>query len=312
MDVLAMLIDSQGFFTRAQALDLGLEGSFLTSGVRRRELVRIRRGYYTIAPVWGSLTDEGRHLVRLRCVLHSMGPDVVASHVSGALLHGMSIWGVDLTRVHVTRLDGGAGRIEPDVVHHLGHVRGHDLREVDGLRVLAPDRCALETGTMASAESALVVLDSCLHLALSTPEDLFRRFTSMERWPGKQRLHIPVRMADGLAASVGESRGRWMLRRAGIPAPVLQYAVVCDGVVVGTTDWAWPEAGLLGEFDGRVKYGRLLLPGQQPGEVVFAEKLREDRLREITGFRMVRLTWSDLDRPQVTAERVRRLLRRGA
>lgn len=78
------------------------------------------------------------------------------------------------------------------------------------------------------------------------------------------------------------------------------------------TDWAWPEFGLLGEFDGRIKYGRLLKPGQDPGDVVFEEKRREDELREITGFSMIRLIWSDFANPALTAARVWRALRRAS
>ena len=84
------------------------------------------------------------------------------------------------------------------------------------------------------------------------------------------------------------------------------------GRLLGTTDWAWRHEGVLGEFDGRQKYGRLLQPGQDPGEVVFAEKQREDALREITGISMFRLVWSDFDRPTLTVARVARLLRRSA
>ncbi len=69
-----------------------------------------------------------------------------------------------------------------------------------------------------------------------------------------------------------------------------------------------PSTRCLGEFDGRWKYDRLLLPGQKPGEVVFAEKQREDRMREVTGFGMIRLTWEDLNRPQTTLARLRRQL----
>ncbi len=71
----------------------------------------------------------------------------------------------------------------------------------------------------------------------------------------------------------------------------------------------WPEHGLLGEFDGRVKYGRLLRPGEEPGDAVFREKRREDELRRLTGFAMVRLVWADLHRPRETAARIRGLLR---
>jgi hypothetical protein len=62
---------------------------------------------------------------------------------------------------------------------------------------------------------------------------------------------------------------------------------------------------LLFEFDGRVKYGRLLAPGQDPGDVVFAEKLREDRMRRATGFAVERCTWADLAAPRATARRIR-------
>ena len=53
------------------------------------------------------------------------------------------MWGVRLDRVHVTRLDGGAGRIEADVVHHEGFVADEEVGEVGGMRVLTPQRCAL-------------------------------------------------------------------------------------------------------------------------------------------------------------------------
>ena len=60
-----------------------------------------------------------------------------------------------------------------------------------------------------------------------------------------------------------------------------------------------------------IKYGRLLKPGQSVGEVVMDEKNREDRLREVTGWSMIRFTWSDLHVRGVTAERVRRMMRLG-
>ena len=88
--------------------------------------------------------------------------------------------------------------------------------------------------------------------------------------------------------------------------------------MIGTCDWAWPDHGVLGEFDGKVKYGRLLKPGQDVGQVVFAEKQREDLIRAVTDFRMVRIIWSDYERPrshrstgsgQATSPGLRRLSR---
>jgi hypothetical protein len=62
---------------------------------------------------------------------------------------------------------------------------------------------------------------------------------------------------------------------------------------------------VIAEFDGRVKYGRLLKEGQDAGEVVFREKQREDLLRDL-GWEVVRWVWADLAHPEVIAERLRR------
>ena len=98
-----------------------------------------------------------------------------------------------------------------------------------------------------------------------------------------------------------------------LPVPETQFEVRdSDGVLRGTCDWWWRKAKVLGEFDGKLKYGRLLRPGLEPGDVVFAEKQREDELRELTGCQMIRLTWSDYDRPRVTVARLTRILKLAA
>ena len=310
MDPLRTLAETDGFFTRGQARDLGYGDREVAAAVRGGEWHRFRRGYYTWADLWRSLDDVGRHRVVSAAVLHSLGPGVALSHVSAAVVHGMATWGLPLDRVHVTRLDGGAGRIEAGVVHHEGLSLGSDIVEIEGLRVMAADRAAIEAASRVGNEAALALFDSALRLHLCDRDELGSRFVQMQYWPFVRHLHIPVRMADPGAESVGESRGRWLCWCHGIPAPVLQFQVYdADGVLRGTCDFAWPEHQVLGEFDGRIKYGRLLRPGQDPGSVVFAEKQREDLLREITDFRMIRFVWSDYDLPTVTAGRLRRQLR---
>ena len=192
-------------------------------------------------------------------------------------------------------------------MHHVAHVPPGDVTECGGLRTTVVDRAAIETATQRDAEAALCLFNQVLHARLSTDDELCRRFEAMSQWPGTQKLHVPIRMADARSASVGESRGFWLCRQFGIPAPEPQFEVYDSaGVLRGTCDWGWPEHGLLGEFDGRIKYGRLLKPGQEPGPVVFAEKNREDELRELTGYGMVRIIWDDYQRPGLTASRIRR------
>jgi hypothetical protein len=97
-----------------------------------------------------------------------------------------------------------------------------------------------------------------------------------------------------------------------LPEPELQFEVRDQwGNLLGVTDFAWPEYGVLGEFDGMIKYGRLRKKGETAGQAVEREKKREDRLREETGWFMVRLIWKELFEPTVTAAKIRRQLERG-
>jgi len=95
--------------------------------------------------------------------------------------------------------------------------------------------------------------------------------------------------------------------------PELQFRVYDEhGQLIAIVDFYWRQLGVLGEFDGRIKYGRLLKPGQEPGDVMFEEKRREDLVREVTRLPMVRFTWDQFQDPKLMASRVWKLARRSA
>jgi hypothetical protein len=119
-----------GSFQRREALAAGVNDAALRAAVRRRLLVRVRHGAYAFTDEWALLDEVGQHLVLARAVLRCLGPVVAASHHTGSLFHGLDLWGADLSRVHVTRLDGGAGRTERDVVHHEGLSLDSDVVQV--------------------------------------------------------------------------------------------------------------------------------------------------------------------------------------
>lgn len=313
MNPLRVIADTHGVFLRSDARDVGYDDKAIAAAVRARLWVRVRRGAYTFRDIWESNDPVGRHRILGRAVMRSLGDDVALSHTSAALEHECATWDLDLSRVHVTRLDGGAGRTEKDVVHHEGHCLAGDIVEKDGLLMTSPVRSVIETTTLTSVESGLVTVDSALHREMFDAEQLTRRFRAMERWPHTQKVHVVVGLADGRSESVGESRSRYLCWSHGLPAPEPQFHVYDEhGTLIGITDFAWPDHRLLGEFDGKVKYSRLLKPDEEPEDAVFREKRREDRLREITRWTMVRLTWGDLYRPAETAARIRRELTRAA
>jgi len=310
MDPLRVLAETDGFFSRAHAREAGYDDRAVAQAIKRKIWHRFRRGYYTFTDLWTQLDAVGRHKVRSAAVLHSLGDDVALSHISGVIAHGIDVWDLPLDRVHVTRLDGGSGRVEGDVVHHEGFSLDHEVVLVNGQQVMVPERCVIEAASIVDTERGLVMANSLLHKGLATEDALMARFAVMAHWPKVQHLHVVLRLADGRAESVGEGRGLHLFWSHRLPAPELQFKVFdATGQPLGICDWGWPGEGLLGEFDGKVKYGRLLKPGQEPGDVVFAEKRREDLLREVTGMAMVRLIWSDYNSPGHTVNRIRRLMR---
>lgn len=62
------------------------------------------------------------------------------------------------------------------------------------------------------------------------------------------------------------------------------------------TDFWWRSVNVASEFDGKQKYTRQEYTGGDPGEVVWREKKREDRLRrQVRG--IVRILTSDVKHP---------------
>lgn len=311
MDELLMLHEHP-VFLRREALEFGYNDRALSSALRDRQLHRIRQGAYTSYAVWQTASEEERHLFRCAAVVLTHGRRVALSHTSAALVHGLRLHEADLTRVHVTRLDQGAGYTTSDIVYHEGLWTPDDVFQTDDLLLTSPARAALESASLQGIPQGLVTLDSALDLDLADEADLSREFKFMLQWPHTQHLQVTVRLTRRGAQSHGESLTRHMFWTQHVPEPQLQFHVYDEnGILIGITDFAWPDYGVLGEFDGRIKYGRLLKPGDSIEEVVFREKQREDLLREVTGCFMVRFIWKDLALPVSTCRRVRTQMRRG-
>ena len=159
-----------------------------------------------------------------------------------------------------------------------------------------------------------MALDAALHEGLLTQELLEpASSTSPARRAAGSAARV-VRFADGRSESVGETRSRVVLHDAGSsrrPRCSSRSDRADGGLLVGRTDFAWEEDRVVGEFDGRIKYGRLLRPGQDAGDAVFEEKRREDAIRD-EDWDVVRWTWADLRRPRRLGDRVRRARERGA
>lgn len=312
MDDSLQLMRDTGVALRREMLERGANDKQIKASVRAGVLHRIRRGAYTTADQWAEATATERH--RLRCVaaLRVMPGRVALTHTSALIAHGINVWGADLSSVHVTRLDGACGRTCAGIRHHEGTVEEGDVAPTAaGLLATTPLRAVVEHASISSVVSGLVSTDHALNQERFDVDELHAYHEHVLHWPGMRQMQLVVRLADGRSESPGETRTRHLCWRSGLPAPQLQYEVHdAWGRLVGRTDFAWPEYGLLGEFDGRGKYLRGLKQGQSVADVVLAEKAREDLIREITGWMFVRITWPELSHYEETAERIRRQLLR--
>ncbi len=298
-------------FLRREALEHGYDDRDLRMAVRGDVIDKVRHGAYVPSSVWKTADALERHRLRGHAVLRSHGSALALSHTSAAIEHGLRLHQPDLEKVHVLSLGKPLARSTPDITYHELPVIETQIEErADGVLVVDPTRAALQTASLSTVASGLVVLDSLVDLKKVSVEEVQAAFTAYNG-PGSRKLQITVRLVRSGAESVGETLGRHMMWCQHLPEPVLQFEVHDEqGNLVARTDYAWPELGMLGEFDGAVKYERYLRPGETVHDAVMREKHREDLLREITGWLMIRLIWADLFRPHETGMRIRHQMMR--
>jgi len=306
---LRLIADAQGgVFSRRQALSSGCTADQVAQYLRDGRWVRIRRGQYaekadlSALEPWERAHEE--HRQKIHAAMNSLRSGSVAvSHQSALLLHGLPVWGFELSEVQVTRLDAQSGGPVAGVRHHLGKLSGSDLTTVDGRLTTTVARAAAEAACTTSFEVAVVSIDAALRTYNLGDDDVERVVRMTEFWPGGATARAALRFGSRLPESVGESRLRVLLHDHGLPEPVLQAEFHDSDGFVGRVDFHFPEYSVVLEFDGVMKYGG------GSSAVLIQEKRREDRLRAL-GLTVVRSEWSDFDRPVHLAARIRQALSR--
>ncbi|MFW5472639.1 hypothetical protein ACOCJ5_04955 [Knoellia sp. CPCC 206450] len=175
-----------------------------------------------------------------------------------------------------------------------------DTTVATGLAVTPVARTLVDLARTEELQDSVAACDHALHHRLCTWGDLLHEVAGLEPGArGRARAQLAVDLADSRSMSVGESLSRVQMFRLNLPRPRLQVRVEDAAGLVGYCDFGWE--GVMGEFDGRKKYG--LVAGMDLREaerVLWREKQREDRIRA-RGRRMARWVWADAVRPQQMA-----------
>lgn len=271
---------------RRDLSDLGHSPHWITSQLREGELVRIRRGAYRDAV---DLTPEAAHVQLVLASLAQTRTPAVASHVSAAVVHGLPVDRRRLGRVHLMR--EGSNRSEgrgPVVRHTQPTVRA---TEVGGIPVTTLATTAIDLARTLTFRDAVAVTDAVLAEGVAR-ESLLHLVDECRRRHGVHRARRAVEFADRRSESAGESHTRARIAEAGLPVPGLQLEHR-DREGRMRSDFDWRRRRVLGEFDGRIKYGRALRPGMTVEDALTAERHRELRLERL-GWCVIRFRWADL------------------
>lgn len=297
------VLDESGSVLRREALELGLTRDEIERYLARGVLVRVRRGAYASGAHWAGLSAEERHVVRARAVLRALPRPAVLSHVSAAIMHGLPVWGADLSTVHVVRRSKRlSAHVEAGVAHHSCSLPDDHITTVDGVEVTSIARTVIDHARSVSFEAGVVTADAALHLGATSKDEVKEMLFWQSDWPGSRSAARVTVFSDGRSESVGESRGRVRISAAGLPTPDLQVQILDDaGRFVARVDFLFEQMRTIGEFDGRVKY-RVENAGGRLEDVLWREKRREDALRAL-GYQVVRFTWADLERAPIELRR---------
>ncbi|MGU3434919.1 hypothetical protein ACNHUS_18120 [Actinomycetes bacterium M1A6_2h] len=301
-----MDIPNDGALFRRDAIARGLTDNDLRTQKRRGVIESVSRGLYLPTSALADMSRRDRHLLEVQGAVSRSSPEVVVSHQSAALLHGFEMWNPDLAIVHLSSTRARGGRKEPHRHLHADGLTPADITIVDGMRVTTAARTIADLARTESFEKAVCVGDSGLRRSLLAKQRVSDALeTSSTR--GRTAARRAIEFMDPRSETVGESRSRVYIHRHGLPAPELQVTLLDTyGRFLGRPDCLWEDEGVIGEFDGMVKYSKYLRPGERPGDAVAREKSREDQLRSF-GWMVVRWTWADLS-TRLAADRIERAM----
>lgn len=284
-------VSHHGFVLRPS--DAGLSPAEIRSLLRRRVWSTPRYGVVSPVPlsrdpmVAVTLAATAAALVRVRSVI---------SHESSAIVRGLPV--LVTPPLPILTAPGRSGS-RSQLQLHLTSLDPYEYDSWYGAAVTSVSRSVVDIARSSGHAAGLITADAALREGLTTTDSLVESVGSAIGRPGNVTARWVVENADSLSESPLESLARAVLLISGLPKPQLQVWIPEADARV---DLLYAAKRVVIEADGMLKY--------TDASVLRAEKLRQERL-ERAGYRVVRVTWTDLMRDQArTVGRVNRALRR--
>ncbi|MGB3709748.1 hypothetical protein [Gordonia sp. (in: high G+C Gram-positive bacteria)] len=276
--------DSNGIIRRSTALNVGISDLEIKRALRRREITILDRGRYVQTqqlPAPDELGPDQFEAERYRLKVLAAADDgvdeLIVSHESAAAVHGMPTLNTDHRFVHFATSRAASGRKLRSRHVHPG-LPPNSTTLVGSVLVTTLARTAVDIAACSDFPRGLAACDSALRMGVAVEE--LEAEAGKRRMRGAANVRAAIRYADGRAANPGESWSRALMIQAGFPIPDLQTHFRLLNGNDAFADFSWNRK-LAGEYDGKRKYIRDLLPGEDAGSAVYREKQREIELRRV-------------------------------
>jgi hypothetical protein len=265
------------------------------------ELIPLARGVYRRRALVRLGDPDDTFLARVRAIQLGSSAPIAFSGLTAAAVWGLPLVGPAPERITVASASAGGGRSNQSFSRSAaGSPAPVEWR--NGLLVTSLARTIADVARTCDFAQAVAICDAGLRgqkptkwrdfRAPASRSDVADQLIAFGHGRGVVAARAVVEFADGASGSAGESVSRALIRQLGFPAPRLQMPFFDRRGHIGDVDFWWPEFNLIGEFDGNGKYLREeFTNGRSPGEIVIAEKRREDRLRAL-GPQVTRWDWS--------------------
>jgi len=280
------------------------------------ELVRIRRGVYASGDTWRRAESDAHYRLFVRAAVVTAEEPLLLSHHSAAVLYNLPIIGPWPTVVHAINNDAAGGSSARFTTSHRSVVEPESVT-INGCVATTLTRTLIDVAATSSFLVGVTMMDHALRVeqergqrerrqgSCSAPvlckDDLYAELAMVHPRRGGQTVRRVIDFANPLSANPGESLSRVRMAELGFEIPELQVRFVVQGREYWV-DFFWRGVRKIGEFDGKIKYTRgALLGDRHPGDVVVAEKNRENLLRpEVTSFD--RWDWDTAYSPRLFSE----------
>jgi very-short-patch-repair endonuclease len=227
--------------------------------------------------------------------------------VPGAVVTGRSaavLWGVPAAErdddVELTLPPGANVCRVPGITVRRRFLDAGQLTTRRGARATTPEATAVDLARVGPLDEAVVLIDRLIDAKVT---DLHRVRAAADQASGRgcRQVLTAALLADGLAASPQETRLRLILHRSKLPRPVAQFVVRDDSGRIARVDFAWPEAKVAVEYEGRWH-------GETPQQVD-ADRRRLNRLTA-AGWTVVFVTVADMRHSELIVARIAAALAR--